>query len=204
VRATGRLEASIRHLGYARVAGVDEAGRGSLFGSVFAAAVVLDPDNPVRGLADSKVLLPETRVELAASIRSRAVAWAVGTASAMEIDRINILQASRLAMRRAVQALSPTCDYLLLDAITIDWPVPQRAIIKGDAKVEAIAAASILAKVERDAWVERLAIDFPGYGLARHKGYPTSEHRDALRRLGPTPLHRRSYEPVREALQGRL
>jgi ribonuclease HII len=128
----------------------------------------------------------------------------VASATAAEIDRINILEASRLAMRRAVEALNPPCDYLLVDAIQIDLQVPQRALIKGDARVRAIAAASILAKVDRDACMRAMDEQYPGYGLARHKGYATEEHREALRRLGPTALHRRSYAPVIDALQGLL
>lgn len=204
MRCTGQVEAAVRREGFLRIAGVDEAGRGCLFGPVFAAAVVLDPERPVAGLADSKTLPAERREELAAAIRERAAAWAVASASAAEIDRINIREASRLAMRRAVESLDPPCDYLLVDALTIDWPVPQQALIKGDARVTAIAAASILAKVERDACLTSLAAEYPGYGLDRHKGYPTVEHREALRQLGPTPLHRRSYAPVREALQSLL
>lgn len=204
MRCTGQVEAAVRREGFLRIAGVDEAGRGCLFGPVFAAAVVLDPERPVAGLADSKTLPAERREELAAAIRERAAAWAVASASAAEIDRINIREASRLAMRRAVESLDPPCDYLLVDALTIDWPVPQQALIKGDARVTAIAAASILAKVERDACLTSLAAEYPGYGLDRHKGYPTVEHREALRQLGPTPLHRRSYAPVREALQSPL
>ncbi len=204
MRCTGQVEAAVRREGFLRIAGVDEAGRGCLFGPVFAAAVVLDPERPVAGLADSKTLPAERREELAAAIRERAAAWAVASASAAEIDRINIREASRLAMRRAVEFLDPPCDYLLVDALTIDWPVPQQALIKGDARVTAIAAASILAKVERDACLISLAAEYPGYGLDRHKGYPTVEHREALRQLGPTPLHRRSYAPVREALQSLL
>jgi ribonuclease HII len=199
--ASGKLEESLRSLGYRHIAGADEAGRGSLFGPVFAAAVILDPAKPVAGLADSKTLEPPRRLELSAMIRERAAAWAVASASAEEIDRINILEASRLAMRRAVEALDPPCDYLLVDAITVHWEAPQQAIIKGDAKVRCIAAASILAKVERDALIEQLDELYPGYGLRHNKGYPTEEHRQALRRLGPSPLHRRSYAPVREACQ---
>ncbi|WP_321473266.1 ribonuclease HII [uncultured Paludibaculum sp.] len=194
----------MRRTGYVRIAGVDEAGRGCLFGPVFAAAVILDPSRPVEGLADSKTLTSERRAELAELIRARAAAWAVASASAAEIDQINILQASRLAMRRAVESLNPPCDYLLVDATTIDWPVPQQALIKGDARVRAIAAASILAKVGRDECIGQLDLQYPGYGLARHKGYPTAEHKEALWRLGPTDLHRRSYAPVLQALQRTL
>jgi ribonuclease HII len=194
-------EDAARRLGYSYVAGADEAGRGCLFGPVYAAAVILDPDRLVRGLNDSKVLEPERREELAGEIRVRAIAWAVGTADAAEIDRINIYQASRLAIRRAVEQLQPACDYLLVDALQIDWPVPQEALIKGDARSRSIAAASILAKVDRDAAMLAFDEQFPGYGLARHKGYPTPEHCAALQRLGPCALHRRSYAPVQEALQ---
>jgi len=204
VRCTTQLEDRLRREGFSRIAGVDEAGRGCLFGPVFAAAVILDPGRPVPGLADSKVLSPARRLELAALIRQRSIACAVASASAEEIDRINIRQASRLAMRRAVESLRPPCDYLLVDALQIDWPVPQQALIRGDARVAAIAAASILAKTARDAWITELDTAYPGYGLARHKGYGTAEHLEALRRLGPTPLHRRTFAPVLEALQGKL
>jgi len=196
-RCQGRLEREARALGYSAVAGVDEAGRGSLFGPVFAAAVVLSQDSVVRGLRDSKVLDPERRTVLAARIRERAVAWAVACSDAGEIDRMNIYQASRLAMRRAVQRLSPPCDYLLVDAVSVDLPLPQRNLIHGDARVQSIAAASILAKVHRDLCMAAWDAVFPEYGLARHKGYGTPEHLSALDRFGPTPLHRFTYEPVR-------
>ncbi len=201
LRCTGQIENSLRRQGYLRPAGVDEAGRGCLFGPVYASAVVLDPDRPISGLNDSKQLEPGTRRALASEVRRKSVCWAVAAASPAEIDRLNIRQASRLAMRRAVAALRPRCDYLLVDALELDWPVPQRALIKGDARVTAIAAASILAKVERDQAIEALDRIYPGYGLAQHKGYPTPAHTQALRLLGPTPLHRRSFAPVREALQ---
>lgn len=204
MRCTTQLEQRLRREGFSRIAGVDEAGRGCLFGPVFAAAVILDPGRPIEGLADSKTLAPERRIELAELIRQRSIAWAVASASAAEIDQINIRQASRLAMQRAVASLCPPCDYLLVDALQLDWPAPQQALIKGDAQVACIAAASILAKTERDALMAELDSQFPGYGLARHKGYGTAEHLDALRRLGPTPLHRRTFAPVLEALQGVL
>lgn len=194
----GALEESLRRQGYRYVAGTDEAGRGCLFGPVVAAAVILDPARPVDGLADSKTLEPERREELAALLRERALAWAVGSVDAGEIDRINILQASRLAMRLAVEQLKPACDYLLVDALIVDWPVAQQALIKGDARVRSIAAASILAKVHRDARMRELDLLYPGYGIARHKGYPTPQHAAALARLGATPLHRKSYGPVRQ------
>ena len=199
---TSLFEDDARRLGFRRIAGVDEVGRGCLFGPVCAAAVILDPGRPIAGLADSKTLSAEQRQQLAVQIRASALGWALGLATAAEIDRINIREASRLAMRRAVQAIHPACDYLLVDALTIDFPAPQQALIKGDARVHSIAAASILAKVERDRMMAELDVEFPGYGMARHKGYPTPEHKEALLRLGPTPQHRLTFAPVRLALQG--
>jgi ribonuclease HII len=204
VRCTTRAEEALRRQGYVRIAGVDEAGRGSLFGPVYAAAVVLSRERPVKGVNDSKQLDPEAREELAFLIRERAEAWAVARAEADEIDRINILQASRLAMRRALAMLAPACDYVLADAVTVEWPCPQKPVIKGDAKIACIAAASILAKTERDAALARYDEQYPGYGFARHKGYATPEHLEALQRLGPTSLHRMSYAPVQMALQREL
>ena len=195
---TSRHERALRRAGYSAIAGVDEAGRGALFGPVFAAAVVLDPQKPIRGLDDSKALEPERRQVLAARIRERACAWAVGAADAFEIDRWNILEAARLAMRRAVERL-PLCDYLLIDAIKIEVALPQRPLIHGDSLSFSIAAASILAKVARDAALSAWDDVFPGYGLDHNKGYATPDHRAALDRLGPTALHRFSFEPVREA-----
>jgi ribonuclease HII len=168
---------------------------------VFAGAVVLDPTRPIRGLRDSKELDAETRDLLAGRIRERATAWAVAAADAFEIDRINILQASRLAMRRAVEQLRPRCDYLLIDAVTVDLPVPQESLIGGDARCQCIAAASILAKTARDECMRRWDAVFPEFGLARNKGYGTEEHYSALRNVGPTTLHRFSFEPIRETSQ---
>ena len=204
MRCTTRAEEALRRRGYARIAGVDEAGRGSLFGPVYAAAVILSPDRPVKGVNDSKQLDREVREELALIIRERASAWAVARAEAEEIDLINILQASRLAMRRALAALELACDYVLADAVTVEWPCPQESVIKGDAQIACIAAASILAKTARDAALIAYESEYPGYGFARHKGYATPEHLEALARLGPTPLHRRSYAPVQLALQRAL
>lgn len=192
------FERKARTSGFRLIAGADEAGRGSLFGPVFAAAVILDPDRPIRGLRDSKILPPERREVLSGRIRERAVAWAVASADAAEVDQINVYQASRLAIRRAIQALSPFPDYLLVDALRIDLELPQEGIIHGDALSPSIAAASILAKVDRDACMCQWDGVYPGYGLARHKGYCTPEHLDALARHGPTPHHRMSYEPVRQ------
>jgi ribonuclease HII len=168
---------------------------------VYAAAVVLDPDRPVRGLRDSKELDAETREVLAGRIRERAVCWAVAAADAFEIDRINILQASRLAMRRAVERLRIPPDYLLIDAVTIDVRVEQEPIVGGDAKCQCIAAASILAKVARDECMREWDRVFPEFGLARNKGYGTDEHYAALRTHGPTALHRFSFWPVRDSGQ---
>lgn len=198
------MEQALYLQGYARVAGLDEAGRGCLFGPVCAAAVIFHPGRRLAGLADSKRLSPERRDRLALEIQAAAMAWAVAWATPEEIDRVNILEASRLAMRRAAEALNPAPDYLLVDALTLDLPLPQEALIKGDARVEAIAAASILAKTARDAHLLELDVQYPGYGLARHKGYGTAEHLEALDRLGPAPLHRRSFAPVRDRLQSRL
>lgn len=200
---SSRHERSARSAGYISVAGVDEAGRGALFGPVFAAAVVLDPSRPIRGLDDSKKLLPERRRVLAERIRERATSWAVAGADAFEIDRVNILQASRLAMKRAVERLEPCCDYLLIDAITVNLPIPQKALIHGDALSFSIAAASILAKTARDAALEGWDEVFPAYGFARNKGYGTPDHLAALETCGPTSLHRFSFEPVRRACQSR-
>jgi ribonuclease HII len=196
---SSRYERAARSAGYRTIAGLDEAGRGALFGPVFAAAVVLDPTRQIRGLDDSKELDPERREVLAERIRERAVAWAVGAADAFEIDRINILEASRLAMQRAVQRLGVVCDYLLLDAIRIDSGLPQKPLIRGDALCFSIAAASILAKTERDRALVKWDAVFPQYGLARNKGYGTRDHLEALERAGPTTLHRFSFEPVRNS-----
>jgi ribonuclease HII len=196
-RCEATLERELRARGFHAVAGVDEVGRGSLFGPVFAAAVILSEDNPVRGLNDSKLLEAERREVLAERIRERAVAWAVAAVDAGTIDHINIYQASRLAMRLAVSRLNPHPDFLLIDAVPLDYPIPQRPLIKGDMRCHAIAAASIVAKVHRDACMRVWDEVFPGYGLASHKGYSTPEHFKALEQFGPTPLHRLSFEPVR-------
>jgi ribonuclease HII len=192
-----RFERKARQAGYRRIAGVDEVGRGCLFGPVHAAAVILDPDRPVRGLNDSKQLDAERREVLAGRLRERAVAWAIGAADVFEIDRLNILQAARLAMKRAVRQLSAAADYLLVDAATVDLPLPQLSLIHGDSRSQSIAAASILAKVERDRVMARWHEVFPRYGLASNKGYSTPDHIRALEEFGPTFLHRFSFEPVR-------
>jgi ribonuclease HII len=196
-RCEATLERELHARGFHFVAGVDEVGRGTLFGPVVAAAVILSPDRPVRGLNDSKLLEPERREVLDVRIRERAVAWAIAAVDAATIDSINIYQASRLAMRMAVSRLNPAPDFLLVDAISIDLPLPQRPLIKGDMQCHAIAAASIIAKVYRDACMRVWDEVFPQYGLASHKGYSTPEHCQALATFGPTPLHRKSFEPVR-------
>ena len=178
------------------VAGVDEVGRGSLFGPVVAAAVILDPSYRIRGLRDSKLLLPERREILAERIREHAICWAIAAVDAARIDQINIYQASRLAMREAVMRLQPGSDHVLVDAVRLDCPLPQKAIIHGDALSASIAAASILAKVERDRMVREWDPVFPVYGLASNKGYSTPHHLSALREHGPSPLHRQSFAPV--------
>ncbi len=175
---------------------MDEVGRGALFGPVVAAAVILNPERRIRGLNDSKQLDPAERERLDREIRESALAVSVAAVDAARIDQINILQASRLAMRRAVEALTPPPDYLLVDAVAVDVPVPQRAILQGDARSISIAAASIVAKVERDAWMRRWHEAFPDYNLASHKGYSTPEHLGALDQHGTTALHRRSFAPV--------
>lgn len=198
IRCVSSFERAARERGFSFVAGVDEVGRGCLFGPVFAAAVILDPAKPIRGLRDSKVVDATMRAELAELIKARAIAWATGGADPYEIDRINILQASRLAMRRAIEALPTQPDYLLVDAVRVDLPIEQEALIDGDARCRAIAAASIVAKVHRDACLTRWHDVFPQYNLASNKGYSTPDHRRALREHGPTLLHRFSFEPVRE------
>lgn len=183
------------------VCGVDEAGRGPLAGPVYAAAVILDARRPVRGLDDSKRLTESARLELAVRIRSRVLAWAVASATVAEIDTLNILRASLLAMKRAIEGLAVTPQRVLVDGLYCpDVDIPAEAVVGGDASVKAISAASILAKTERDAEMVRLHQRFPAYGFDRHKGYPTPDHLEALRRLGPCAVHRTSFGPVKEML----
>ena len=184
------------------VAGVDEAGRGPLAGPVVAAAVILDPAQPIAGLADSKTLSEAQRESLAELIRTRSRAWALGRAEACEIDEINILQATLLAMHRAVDGLLRKPRRVLVDGNRCPvLAVPAQAVVKGDSKVAAISAASILAKVARDREMRELDARYPGYGFARHKGYPTREHLTGLRQLGASPVHRRSFGPVRKIIE---
>jgi ribonuclease HII len=190
-----------------RVAGVDEAGRGPLAGPVVAAAVILDPAREIPGLADSKALSATARAALAELIRTRSSAWAIAWADAAEIDALNILAASMLAMRRAVDRLGIAPVHVQVDGNCcprLGRGCTVEAVVGGDASVPAISAASILAKTWRDAWMERLELRHPGYGFARHKGYPTAEHRTALLQLGPCAAHRRSFAPVARLAAGRL
>lgn len=180
--------------GYSLVCGVDEAGRGPLCGPVVAAAVILREDDPIEGINDSKKLSEKKREALFDEIRARALAYSIASASPEEIDELNILGATMLAMRRAISGLSPAADFALIDGNTVrNMPIPAVGVIKGDAISSSISAASILAKVTRD----RLCLEqdalYPGYGIAGHKGYPTAAHMEAVRRLGPSPIHRRSF-----------
>jgi ribonuclease HII len=183
------------------LAGVDEAGRGPLAGAVYAAAVILDPARPIKGLADSKQLSAIRRETLSESIREYSLSWSIAFASVEEIDRINILQASLLAMKRAVDTLKVPAVEICVDGLHVPAvSCPARALVEGDRLVPAISAASILAKVARDAEMVEWDARYPAYGFARHKGYGTAEHLAALRQHGPCPIHRISFAPVREAL----
>lgn len=183
------------------IAGVDEVGRGPLAGPVLAAVVILDPERPIPGLADSKALTVARREQLAEAIRSNALDWAVGRAEVEEIDHINILQASLLAMQRCVDALQLRPSLVLVDGNHCpDTGYPVRAVVGGDRSVASIAAASIIAKVARDREMVELDQRYPGYGFAQHKGYPTPAHLAALSRLGACPIHRRSFTPVKNVL----
>ena len=183
------------------VAGVDEVGRGPLAGPVVTAAVILDPDRPIAGLADSKALSEKRREALFDEIKEKAMAWAIGRAEVEEIDELNILQATLLAMQRAVAGLDVTPNHVLVDGNRCpELPCSSEAIIKGDGTVPVISAASIIAKVTRDREMVVMDEEYPGYGLAGHKGYPTKAHIAALEVLGVTPIHRRSFAPVRRLL----
>lgn len=205
-----RFETELWAQGVTRVAGVDEAGMSPLAGPVAAAAVILPPHFRLAGVDDSKKLDAKMREALAAKIKEHAIAWAVGLVSPEEIDRVNIYRAGLLAMRRAIEALDPAPETLLIDARKLpDVPLPQKAIVHGDALSFSIAAASIIAKTTRDAIMIELDARYPGYGFAKHKGYPVREHYEALERLGACEVHRRSFAPVRkvlglEPLQGEL
>ncbi|MBL8204425.1 MAG: ribonuclease HII [Blastocatellia bacterium] len=200
------FEAEAQDCGARLIAGIDEVGRGALAGPVVAAAVILDLNCIPKGLNDSKKLTAARREKLDAEIRKAALAFAIARVEAEEIDRINILQATHKAMRQAIQSLNPTPDYLLLDAVSLkELAIPQKAIIKGDAKSVSIAAASIIAKVARDQWMADYDQEFPGYRFVSNAGYGTAEHLQALRKIGPSKIHRLTFRKVLpEAEQSRL
>lgn len=188
--------------GYALIAGVDEVGRGPLVGAVVTAAVILDPNNPIAGLADSKKLSEKKRLALVAEIKEKALAWSLGRAEPEEIDELNILHATMLAMQRAVKSLKIQPHFVLVDGNRIpSLAMPAQAVVKGDSKVAEISAASILAKVARDQEMEELDREFPQYEFAKHKGYPTKVHLEKLAEFGALPQHRRSFAPVKKCLQ---
>lgn len=184
-------------------AGVDEAGRGPLAGDVVAAAVILDPNKPILGLADSKKLSEKKREALSLEIKEKALAYCIARADVAEIDELNILHASMLAMTRAVNGLAIVPEHALIDGnrVPLNLVCPAEAVVKGDAREASISAASILAKVQRDVEIVALAEKYPGYGLEKHKGYPTAQHLLALEKLGVTPIHRSSFSPVKKILQ---
>jgi ribonuclease HII len=199
LKCTTKFEKAAWESGARRIAGVDEVGRGSLFGCVVAAACILDPADRIRGLRDSKLLPEEDREKLATRIRERAIGWAVAEVDVGRINQINIYWASLLAMKLAVERLNPQPDFLLVDAVVVDFDCAQKKIIHGDALSASIAAASILAKVHRDAILRAWDPIYPQYGLASNKGYSTPYHKRALREYGPCPMHRQGYAPVAEA-----
>jgi ribonuclease HII len=197
LRCSARFEEQARAEGYAIVAGIDEVGRGALCGPVVAAAVVLGVDFDVTGIDDSKRLTALQRGRLAVRIQSHARAWSLGRVDPAEIDRLNILRATHVAMQRAVSGLAIRPELLLVDALSLPGiPLPQRSIVKGDALSVSIAAASILAKVARDDIMRECDLRYPGYGLARNMGYASQDHREALRRRGPSEIHRRSFHGI--------
>jgi ribonuclease HII len=197
-----QLVFSLQHMDYQCIAGVDEVGRGPLAGDVVAAAVILNAERPIVGLADSKQLSEQQREALYPEIMENALCWAVARASVAEIDQLNILQASLLAMTRAVQSLQVQPDFVYVDGNRCPgWGYHSQAVVKGDSKIAAIAAASIIAKVTRDRELVALDTQYPGYGLAQHKGYPTVQHLTALQLLGASPIHRRSFAPVAAVLR---
>ena len=206
---TRQFEAQAFREGWKFVAGCDEAGRGALLGPLYAAAVILDPAKPIRGVDDSKKLLPAVRAALDLEIRAKALAYLVVSVDAAEVDALNVYEASRQAMIRALNGLVPSPDFILTDAMPLDrrgngFPIPYRAIIHGDARSVSIAAGSILAKVARDAHLEKLHREYPQYGLAQNKGYGTPEHLAALERFGPCSEHRKTFQPVKDMLLPRL
>lgn len=196
-----RFEKEAQQLGYTRIAGIDEVGRGPLAGPVVTAAVILDPNETILGLDDSKKLSLKLRNQLYNEISEKAASISIGVATAEEIDQINILQATKKAMRQAIDSLTIQPDFLLIDAETINTPIPQKAIIKGDANSNSIAAASIIAKVTRDRMMERYDKELPGYDFASNVGYGTKTHLEGLQENGPSPIHRKSFAPVKNYLK---
>ncbi|HTS69725.1 MAG TPA: ribonuclease HII [Terriglobia bacterium] len=204
-QCTRHLESQAMRQGCRFIAGCDEAGRGALLGPLYAAAVILDPAQSIPGIDDSKKLAPRRREELANEIRAKALAWQVVAITAVEVDELNVYEASRQGMLRALKGLIPAPDYVLTDAMPLRYAgeaysIPHRAIIHGDARSVSIAAASILAKVARDEHLRKLDGVFPQYGLAKNKGYGTQDHLTALSRFGPCPEHRKTYRPVKDCL----
>jgi len=204
-RCTRHLELQAFRQGHRFIAGCDEVGRGALLGPLYAAAVILDPEKSIPGIDDSKKLTAQQRESLGKRIRAKALAWQVVAVAAEEVDALNVYEASRQAMLRALKALVPAPDFILTDAMPLreagaDFCIPHRAIIHGDARSVCIAAASILAKVARDEHLARLDGAFPQYGLARNKGYGTRDHLAALARFGPCSEHRKTYQPVKDYL----
>ncbi|MFA5854403.1 MAG: ribonuclease HII [Patescibacteria group bacterium] len=198
---TFKEERALLAQGFAIVAGVDEAGCGCWAGPVYAAAVILPFDSGIGLIRDSKTLSLDQRVRVARDVKAEAMAWAVGIASAEEIDQLNIRVAGALAMRRAIEGLSTVPQFVLTDAFRIpNLPMPQKAVIRGDLTIKSVAAASVIAKVERDLEMDRLDGLYPGYGFSRHKGYGTKEHQAALHTLGVSALHRKSYAPIKKML----
>jgi len=196
---TFKVERELLAQGFTIVAGVDEVGCGCWAGPVFAAAVILPFDSRIGLVRDSKTLSLDQRQRVSARVKEEAAAWAVGSASVQEVDTLNIRRAGTLAMRRAIDALSMTPQFVVVDAFHLPGlPMPQKAVVRGDAHVKSIAAASVIAKVARDVEMERLDALYTGYGFARHKGYGTKEHQEALTKLGPSPIHRLSYAPVKK------
>jgi len=196
---TFKVERELLAQGFTIVAGVDEVGCGCWAGPVFAAAVILPFDSRIGLVRDSKTLSLDQRQRVSARVKEEAAAWAVGSASVQEVDTLNIRRAGALAMRRAIDALSMTPQFVVVDAFHLPGlPMPQKAVVRGDAHVKSIAAASVIAKVARDVEMERLDALYTGYGFARHKGYGTKEHQEALTKLGPSPIHRLSYAPVKK------
>ena len=187
------------------IAGVDEVGRGPLAGAVVAAAVILDPNNPIAGLTDSKKLTEKQREKLAIEIREKSLSWALGRAEVEEIDEINILWASMLAMKRAVESLAVQPSFVKIDGNRCpEMDYSMEAVVKGDLTVQEISAASIIAKVARDHEMQDMDIRYPGYGFAQHKGYPTKQHQESLIELGVSPIHRLSFKPVQRLIENKL